>query len=95
MHCILFKDIQLVWLEAFTMLVNDILKLNNVINAFSNNSNILYIILYIFYHIYYITLYYFIYYIICFIYYTFCINFIHQISINILNSSNINTKIIN
>ena len=68
MHCILFKDIQLVWLEAFTMLVNDILKLNNVINAFSNNSNILYIILYIFYHIYYITLYYFIlYYIILYI----------------------------
>ena len=108
MHCILFKDIQLVWLEAFTMLVNDILKLNNVINAFSNTLNILYIILYILYYIYilnfiisfyiilyYITLYYIIYYMICYIFYTFCINFIHQIFINILNSTIISSKIIN
>ena len=110
MHCILFMDIQLVWLEAFTMLVNDILKLNNVINAFSNTLNMLYIILYILYYIYiyilnyiisfyfilyYITLYYIIYYIICYIYYTFCINLFHQIFINILNSTIISSKIIN
>ena len=108
MHYILFMDIQLVWLEAFTMLVNDILKLNNVINAFSNTLNMLYIILYILYYIYilnyiisfyiilyYITLYYIIYYIICYIDYTFCINLFHQIFINILNSTIISSKIIN
>ena len=38
-HC--FKDIHFVWLEALVMLVIDLLKLNNPINACLINLNVI------------------------------------------------------
>ena len=40
-HGWLFEDIHFVWLEALTIIVNDPLKLNNLINTFLINSNLI------------------------------------------------------